>query len=428
MSKLSVLGAFSVLCNNIMGPGVLGLPWAVAQGGLGMGMALLFLSAFSGYLGMMFLGSAGVHVMEQLHAGEKLTFATACRVAGARELRLAMELGMVLACSGALITSLIIIGDSLEPLGLASRETCIVSVFSLVAFPLSFFSQISFLRFSSFLSFVMMLYLAALMFASTVSGSCPDNTSSPMFRWDNSEKIFQTIPVFTFCFCGHMSIFPIVGELESATATRVNAVIVIATFAATLIFGTIASSVVFCFGSSTPQDLLSNYPSSNLSVLIARIGMAVVCCGFFPLLVQPVRSTCLGWVESAMTLGFERQISLMRTLYAEALMCEEAKVLGVSKSYLKPAKHTLDMYYQAITIIIGVVCLGASLATSSLGVVFSLSGATGCALLCNICPPWLYLSVTPKSESLLLRTAAWALLVFGVVLMPVCVTANVMAV
>jgi len=406
---------------------VLGLPWAVAQGGLGLGMTVFFFSAITGYVGMMFLGSAGVHVLEHLHPGEKLTFATACRRADARELGLAMEVGMVLACSGALITSLIIIGDSLEPLGVASRENCIIFVFSLVAFPLSFFSQISFLRISSFLSFVMMLYLAGLMFARSASGSCPDSGTSYMFRYGNSEKIFQTIPVFTFCLCGHMSIFSIVGELENATATRVNAVILTATVAATFIFGTIAWSVVFCFGSATPQDLLSNYPSSNLSVMIARIGMAVVCCGFFPLLVQPVRGTCLGWIESAMTCGFERQTSPMFSPSEEALMYEEATASSVKKGYLKAVKHILGISYQAITVLIGVTCLGISLATSSLGVVFSLSGATGFALLCNICPPWLYLAVTPKDGNLLLRSAAWALLVFGVVMMPVCITANFMA-
>merc|ERR1712190_260590 len=103
-----------------------------------------------------------------------------------------------------------------------------------------------------------------------------------------------------------MSIFSIAGELKDATTQRLNAVIFVATASATIIFGTVASSAVVCFGDFTPQDLLNNYPLSA-PVTIARLGMAVVCCGFFPLLVQPVRTTILGWIESGMTSGLERQ-------------------------------------------------------------------------------------------------------------------------
>jgi len=374
---------------------------------------------------MFFLGAAAVYAQDRLEPGEKLTLASACRLADARELRFAIEVGLILACSGALITSLIIIGDSLEPLGVASREHCIAGVFFAVAFPLSFFSQISFLRFSAYLSFFMMLYLAAMMLQQTTSGSCFTNHAAPVsnFRFDNLQKIFQTIPVFTFCFCGHMSIFSIASELEQATVKRMSIVIFIATGAATFVFGTVASSAVFCFGDTTPQDLLSNY-AATASVLIARGGMAVVCCGFFPLLVQPVRNTCLGWFESAMTMGFSRQISPPNN---EAFLSGDANEYDVKAGYMKAVRHSLRLSYQVVTVLVGLLSLGTALATKSLGVVFSLSGATGFALLCNICPPWLYLVLTPKEDNPVVRSAAWVLLVYGVVMMPVCITANFLA-
>eukprot|EP00927_Polykrikos_kofoidii_P060448 TRINITY_DN55429_c0_g1_i1.p1 TRINITY_DN55429_c0_g1~~TRINITY_DN55429_c0_g1_i1.p1 ORF type:complete len:474 (+),score=45.30 TRINITY_DN55429_c0_g1_i1:47-1423(+) len=428
MGRLTILGACAVLTNNILGPGVLGLPWAVAQGGFGLGTCLFILSAFTGVAGMFFLGAAAMHAREYLPPGENLTLASACRLVDARELRFALDLGLVLSCSGALITSLIIIGDSLEPLGVATREALIAGVFFMVAFPLSFFSQISFLRFSSYLSFCMMVYLAALMFQRTTSGSCPTNHGSPAsnFRFDNMEKIFQTIPVFTFCFCGHQSIFSIASELEQVSVKRMTTVICIATGAATFIFGTVSSSVVLCFGDMTPQDLLSN-SGTSASVLIARGGMAVVCCGFFPLLVQPVRNTCMSWIESAMTMGFNRQISPIVTPSHRAFLDGDITEIDMKVGYMKAVRHSLRLSYHVVTILVGLIALGIALTTKSLGVVFSLSGATGFALLCNICPPWLYLMLAPKEGDRFVRCAAWALLAYGVIMMPVCITANFLA-
>jgi len=198
-------------------------------------------------------------------------------------------------------------------------------------------------------------------------------------------------------------------------------VIFAATLSATLIFSTVASSAVACFGILTPQDLLSRYPPS-LAVTVARAGMAVVCCGFFPLLVQPVRTTCLGWMGSALSVGLE----FNRDSPSQALIGSRSPG-AVKLGYDQAVKHTLDLAYPAITLLIGGLSLGIALVTSSLGMVFSLSGATGFALLCNVCPPWLYLVVAPREGERLMRASAWALIVYGVIMMPLCITANFMA-
>eukprot|EP00928_Gymnodinium_smaydae_P093688 TRINITY_DN7799_c0_g1_i2.p1 TRINITY_DN7799_c0_g1~~TRINITY_DN7799_c0_g1_i2.p1 ORF type:complete len:462 (-),score=82.93 TRINITY_DN7799_c0_g1_i2:379-1590(-) len=387
-------------------------------------MALLALAACTGFMGMHLLAASAARLRPRLPEGEYLTVASACKLADAREIRLAMEVGIVLACSGALVTSLIIVGDSLAPLGFLSREMWITGVFLAVAFPLSFFSQISFLRFSSYLSFVMMLYIALLMFTRATTGSCPaeeEGSEWPReaFRWGNGLKIFQTIPVFTFCMCGHMSIFSIAAELQDATVKRISFVIFAATVCATAIFGVVAASAVFCFGNLTPQDMLSSYPQTPV-VVGARAGMAVVCCGFFPLLVQPIRTTVLGWIESALAAGWDAdsQDDAKEPLVSDA---------AVQKGYDMAVKHTLNIAYRVVTCLIGGFSLCLALATSSLGLVFSLSGATGFALLCNVCPPWLYLTVAPRRGHRCERIGAWALLAFGLLMMPICITANFMA-
>jgi amino acid permease len=272
----------------------------------------------------------------------------------------------------------------------------------------------------------MSIYLAALVFVKTLNGSCQtDNVRAfHFFRLDNLAKIFQSFPIFTFCFCGHMSIFSIAAELENATAKRLSIVIFIATTSATLIFSIMAWSALACFGDDTPQDLLSNYPSGH-SIAVARVGMAIVCCGFFPLLVQPVRSVCLGWIESAMMSWAGYQPAVLER--EEPLLCENDGGANLARSYSKTNDHMMDLCYKVITILIGCLCLAIALTTSSLGLISSLSGATGCALICNICPPWLYLAVTTPKNRTLSRRAAWAMLAYGIITMPVCITANCMA-
>merc|ERR1719410_1453351 len=95
---------------------------------------------------------------------------------------------------------------------------------------------------------------------------------------------------------------------------------------------------------------------------------------------------------------------------------------------MKAVRHSLRLSKQVVTVFIGLISLGTALTTKSLGVVFSLSGATGFALLCNICPPWLYLMLAPKEGgNYIARIGAWTLLAYGVLMMPVCITANFLA-
>lgn len=84
----------------------------------------------------------------------------------------------------------------------------------------------------------------------------------------------------------------------------------------------------------------------------------------------------------------------------------------------------LTITYWVFTMLIGLISLSVALATRSLGKVFSLSGATGFTLVCNICPPWLYLTVAPPDAGSTSKVLARLLLLYGLVTMPVCIIAN----
>merc|ERR1719506_2664234 len=110
---LSTFGGFSVLQNTILGPGLLGLPWAFAQCGLCLGVLMLLVSFFVGFAGMHLLAASSVATSTQLD-GAVVTIASMSRCAHrtsfGKFVRISYELGLVLAAGGALITSLMIIG------------------------------------------------------------------------------------------------------------------------------------------------------------------------------------------------------------------------------------------------------------------------------------------------------------------------------
>lgn len=476
-----------MLQNTILGPGLLGLPWAVSQCGSVLGFILLVFSAFIGFLGMHFLSASAMVVVPKLPEPGALSVSAMCRLVSSPVLFVAFEAGLVIACSGALITSLIIIGDSLEHLQVLTRQEWILVVFLCVAFPLSCFKQIKFLRFSSYLSLAMILYIVGLVIVSTAIGDFPAEFigAHETFRWDNGMKILQSVPVFTFCFCGHMNMLPVAKELVNVSVYRLDVVIFSALTTAAIIYSAVAVGAVISFGDLTPQDLLSTYHPSP-AVVIARIGMTVVCAAFYPLLVQPIRGTIAGWVEKLM------QQEAVGEIAAEVRDSTAAKETEVGSNRVDPLSDSVSTatstsvqpasrqeswrrfpglrrrqsveeqnqrapqdrsaaIHWILTVLVGGIALAVALSTKSLGKVFSLSGATGFALLCNVCPALLYLRLTAATpgqargdEELLaasagdgidrstkaspgMRVLAMCLLGFGLLSMPVCIAANLIA-
>jgi amino acid permease len=405
-----------------------------------------------------------------------------CKHANARLLPHVFDVGLVLACSGAIVSSLMIIGDSLLPLATSdstgevhiNRQEWILMVFCLFAFPLSCLKQLAFLRFTSYLSLIMVVYIVGLVVVSAIYKDFPEYSAAGhreegqthLIRWDNMIKVLQAVPCFTFCFCGHMNMLPIVSEVINPTLLRIDTIITAALFTAGVIYGTSAIAAYESFGDNTPEDLLTFYPST-MTVKFARVGMAVVCTAFYPLLVQPIRRTLIGLVlrfkcgfgHSSKAVGGSFRPSPgsnNSSQHGASLSIRENPVTetsdlpsplaprvdsssspdtveGGSRAELAPSPSTFNnggswmasVAYWAMTVLIGGVALGIALSTKSLGKVFSLSGATGFALLCNICPAWAYLSLVPERS--FTRILAWFLLAFGLVTMPVCVIANLIA-
>jgi amino acid permease len=462
---LSVIGAFSVLQNTILGPGLLGLPWAFAQCGFGAGLVFLVLSGIVAFLGMHLLSACAGEVAPKLRSADTLDMAAICKHANAKMLQQVWDVAMVVSCGGALISSLMIIGDSLEHLDIRgmSRETWIIMVFSLLAFPLSCLKSLTFLRFSSCLSFGMILYITSIILVTFIKKDIPEYSAGGVaesgginhLRTDNLKGMLQAVPIFTFCFCGHMSMLPVANELTNSTLSRLDAVITSALVTAGAVYGIVAVCAYLSFGNITPQDLLHAY-EDNFAMRIARVGIAIVCTSFYPLLLQPIRRTLQRWalqciagvsepkdggllhrdrdqLEDGVTdygaangaaggmkahhsAGHVESSTTITSWVAPPHSSESIRTETRSPYILDLVLHTV------LTFMIGGTALAIALSTKSLGKVFSLVGATGFAFMCNICPAWAYLLVTPRK--CVTAVFAWMLLAFGLLSSPLCVAAN----
>jgi len=258
-----------------------------------------------------------------------------------------------------------------------------------------------------------------------------------------------------------MNIPPVAGELDNPTLARLGTVVFSATSTAGIVYAATCVGAYLSFGNITPKDLLSNY-EANTVIDIARVGMALVCTAFYPLLVQPVRAVLMGWAEagrqhirkrnrsdqsgpdpvenSLNTAPLQRSANEegvdanpMAEAHSSSRMSLDSWQSGVwlvggtdddaeATGHRRPSTRVIA--HAAFTFLIGGAALAVAISVESLATVFSLSGASGFALVCNICPAFLYLALAPDESMSFTWLLAVVLGIFGIIMMPVCITAN----
>lgn len=194
-NQAAMWSCVAVLANNMMGAGILGLPYAVAQSGWLVGGSLLLLSAVLSGHGFDLLTRSARTIHQRSLSGPHVppsrprpaSFYTLCQVCMPRGTVL-VDATVAVKCFGVAISYLVIVGDLLpdvvkearqHPLGgppadvWEERWVWVTLAFLLVA-PLSFASHLSALRFTSGISvgIVLVLTLVALLYAGQVLNPC----------------------------------------------------------------------------------------------------------------------------------------------------------------------------------------------------------------------------------------------------------------
>jgi len=424
---MKTFGGVLVLANTIIGPGILSVPFGVSRAGFGIGTLMFGGGALAAVASLYLLCICALHAIESEGPSAKqrrLTLGTMASIAGAGPAwELGIDVANTVACLGAMATSMVGAADQLASLvgtsGALSREQAFGLTWLFWVLPLSFAKDLAPLRFSATLCLAVCIYLAILVpalagdmdvggcrlgsFQDPLSGDMvqPGETTLVPVGGVKASAMLRSLPIFTFCFCGHMTVAGLVQDLDAPTTRSLNVVVVSATLAASVVFGAVGFAGYYGFGDATPADLMLGLPSC-FPVSLARLGLTIMCLCFFPLLLQSVRATMMSWLDR---IG-NGQTSDSR----------------LGETFLADSKPAASIWPQRlVTIAIALFGLGIGLFVKELSTVISLAGSTGYVVLCYIFPGRCYLLMFPEGS---LHVVAWALVIGGLVMGPACVISN----
>lgn len=433
---MKTFGGSLVLANTILGPGILSVPWGVSRAGFGLGTLLVLFAALAAMASLYLLALCALRALQEQEAKEgpgskqrRLTLGAMASVAGAGQAwELGVDVANTVACLGAMATSMVGAADQLAslvgPMGpfhwvLLSRREAFGLTWLFWVLPLSFAKDLAPLRYSATLCLAVCVYLALLVpalagdvgfldchlgsFVDPLTGEIVERGQAALVPVGGPEasQMLLAVPIFTFCFCGHMTVAGLVQDLDGPTSSSLNVVVVSATFAAMLVFGSVGFAGYYGFGDTTPSDLMLALPNCP-PVSLARLGLTIMCLCFFPLLLQAVRATVMAWID--------RMAGSHSSGLEDGLISEGPRAASIWS-------------YRLVTAAIALFGLVIGLFVAKLGTVISLAGSTGFVILCYIFPGRCYLLMFPEGK---LRGLAWALVIGGIVMGPTCVIANLL--
>lgn len=403
LNEASSLSCYANLTNTIIGSGVLGLPYAIANSGLILGLILVVIS--SG------LSIFSLHILS-ISASKVPPPASFYSVteASAPQLTFLIDLAVAIQCFGVCSSYLIVIGglmpDVMSQLGVNSgffveRYPWILLGFAVVA-PLSCFHKMDALKFTSGLSVAFVVFLMLMVFFYWLGvgtlDSCTDDGDDdeecvgdkPMFSLTGNT--FRVLSIFIFAFSCQTNIFPVVNELRNPTQKRFDAISAASIYSAGGIYVVVAVAGFLTYGTQVDSNILVSYPKAPLTTA-ARICVSLLVAFSFPILFLPGRSSIMG---------------LWR---------------GLDKDEDAWLKYN-TFRYTVVTICLLAAALGTALVVEDLGIIFGFVGATGATMISFILPGISYYKMHDSMQEgpQWKRTGALMLCGLGMVIMPVCVT------
>ncbi|KAI8080009.1 transmembrane amino acid transporter protein-domain-containing protein [Halteromyces radiatus] len=391
------------LANTILGTGMLAMPSAVASVGLIPGILVILLSALASSMGLYFLSCCARHT-----DGRNASFFAISKLTWPK-MAVLFDLAIAIKCFGVAISYLIIIGDLMPQVVLSfaqdAKDTVLlmdrrfwITLFMATAvLPLSFLRKLDSLKYTSVVALIAVIYLCAIVvehyFASDFVP--PPEESVKMFDW--STKFFSHLPVFVFAFTCHQNIFSVYNELADHSQKAVNQTIGVSIGASTFIYELIAILGYLSFGKDVSGNVISEYHQS-LFVAGGRLAIVILVVFSYPLQAHPCRA------------------SLDKVL---AWRTPEARGLKV------PPLPSPFKYF-AMTTTILVTSYLVAITVSKLDLVLAFVGSTGSTTISFILPGLFYFKIHENDPWKPGKVAAVALAVYGILVMVICLTFNVL--
>jgi len=293
----SIASASFNYINSIVGAGIIGLPFAVKEAGIGLGLILLCFCGYLTHYSTRLLVNTAKKV--NVYNYEELVF-TCFGKAGYN----AVCFFMISFAFGALCAYLVIVGDTvtkvMEQWGgagtlLANREFVIISSAVCVMLPLSLLRDMSALSKTSAVSIAADVLIILIILYKSIAGfepmveevdaACADVAHhEPEAKWAFSHSAFmEAFGAMSFAYVCHHSSFLVYTSLENPTPERWLTVTHISIGFAIVASLTLSISGYASFGTETKANILSNYAIEDTGINIARLCLALTMFFTFPM-------------------------------------------------------------------------------------------------------------------------------------------------
>ncbi|KAJ1900156.1 hypothetical protein LPJ66_001649 [Kickxella alabastrina] len=327
----SMLSSFFNLTNAIVGAGVIGLPYAMQQTGLLLGVVMILVLAW------LVDWTLRILALNAKMSGRQ-SYQDLVDYCFGRWGLLANSFFQGAMAGGGMASFIVIVGDTLpHVLGslfpsvaagsvgrvVFSRRFVVAFFVVFLAYPLSLYRDIGKLGKTSAFAVVAMctIIVSVVVEGPRIDAGWRAGPEAPVVLVNSG--VFQAVGVITFAFVCHHNSFMIHGSLRKPTLDRYFGVVHLSTAIATVASLVIAVFGYLYFRDITQGNVLNNFPQDNLLINIARFLFALNMITTFPMETLVARE-----VLESLWFGSGCEFSLRRHVLVTTLLCGVGLFVG----------------------------------------------------------------------------------------------------
>ena len=296
---------------NIVGAGLLSLPYTVASAGLVSGVLALLLTGALNCLSALLLARS----CEMSGAGSYMELVGSV-LGGAAKSRVAVLLAVY--TLGSCASYVVVLGDQLPSLlalvgvpqgPLTSQGLVLPLVGIFVLYPLSLLRDLSSLRLTSSGSFACIVFVSLLVVGKALRGPLADPRYLVVAK--ASPGVFVGLPIALVSFTMHYNLPRFWGEFSAAPERKMaafSAIVVMCFLFVAATYEVVAVSGYLLFGSavngnpapvSAKGDILVDFGSGDAAVVVARFALVITQILNFPIVFNSHRAACISLLPLA---------------------------------------------------------------------------------------------------------------------------------
>ena len=385
----TVVAGYSVLTKSMVGSGLFVMAHACSKFGIIGALFMIFVAGFVTWISLRALSILAIEFKSE----DPSFYSMSQRLVP--KIKWIIDIAVIVCCFGAASGYVITAGDLLSTgmmkmiqwdeasLSVKHAKMVIQAVMIVGLASLCVMKEISGTKFANLVGLTSLLYIVIATFV-----YCDlSESSSNLLYMGNFLTAIGSFPTFIFAFACQMNVFQIANELKNPTVKRMNIISVSSTLTGLLVYIPIMILPFMTFGTKIQENYLFNLDATKVPVQVAYILAALSVSISYVLQVHPLRR------------------SLLSMYYKDRLPCA------------KEERRNRFIVVAAIML----ATLSVAFGVDSIDIVTNFTGLIGGNTMCFLMPSILYIRHFGYEKDLFGKLVL-AVLVFSVILYPLCLT------